>query len=273
MDQIKQLQILLNQRGFNIPITGVLDTATTSAMNSAVAKSLSTNPQFTQISGGKTPEAVVSAYSSGDFGGLNTLTGQPFSPEDQATATSQAAAALAPGFNETKAYDTSNAEDSIQNATQGFNNYLNNEATDFKKDKNTADQDAATSGILYSGSRIQNQNNLRKLYSDREDQQRQSIASNINTTAKNYQYQYGNDAAPTLSSYYNALSGGNDYNAGVAGGAVTPRATISGLYNPSQYNFQGTAVNAQNANVQTRAAGLLANKANKLTSLGYNNKY
>lgn len=272
-DQIKAFQTLLNQKGYNIPVTGVLDSATTQAMNSSVASALSAIPSFSSLSGGASASDLASAYTSGDYSGITSLTGKPFTDAQQSAAFGQATDALAPGFNESKAYDTSNAENSITQQNEGYNDYLANEATNFKSDKVAGDQSASDNGILFSGARTQKEKDLKTLYENRDAQQRETAANNIANTTQDYQYKYGNAAAPTLSSYYNGLSGGNTYNAGVAGGAVTPKTSIASIYNPAAYNYQGTAVNANNANVQTRAAALLANNANKLTPTGYKTQY
>lgn len=272
-DQIKQLQQMLVQRGINVPVTGILDQTTLSAMNSAVAKSLASHPNFAQFSGGNSPEALATAGLTGDYSGVNTLTGQPFTPAEQADAVSKSTAALQPGFDESKSYDTSNVADSIQEKNTSLKDYLYNEGQNFKQDKIASDQDAADKGVLFSGARVQKERDLKKLYEDRDSQNIASTNRNIASTTKDYQYKYGNSAVPALSNLYNSTPAGNSYATNVAGGGVTPKAPVASTYNPAQYDFQGTAVNANKANVQTRAAGILQNRANKLTSTGYKTQY
>lgn len=263
--QIRQLQINLG-----VPATGVMDAATSSAMTSAISRSLESHPNFNQFSSGNSAESISNAFLTGDWSGVRTATGKPFTDEQQGDAVAQAERALAPGFNETRAYDTSEAVDTIEGQQESLRNFLNNDADNFQTAKVNADQNAAESGILYSGARTQKERDLKKLYEDRQAQQMGMTGRNIASTAKNLQYRYGADGVATLPT---ALPGGNSYNASVAGGAVTPKTSIASIYDPSKYSFQGTAVNANRANVQTRAAGLLANRANKLTSTGYKTQY
>jgi hypothetical protein len=93
---------------------------------------------------------------------------------------------------------------------------------------------------------------------------------NMANTARNFQYKYGNDATKGLSNYYNL--GSNTFNANKASGGVGSGG-LSSVYDPSRFNFQGTENVARLANANTRAAGYLWNKGNKLLSTGYKNQY
>lgn len=266
-DTIKQLQTSLG-----LPATGIFDPATSAAMTSAIGKAVSTNPTVQQYAGNNTSDAIVNAYQSGDWSGVTSLSGKPFTPEQQQAAVAQSSAALAPAYQAQEANDQATTEDSLRTEQEKLASGEKADATTFKTDKNTLDQNAADQGVLFSGSRVQKQNDLRTAYQDRSAAARSAAAENIGSTLRGYQYDYGNNAASKLSDMYR-LPGATSYNAGVAGGAVTPSKGLSSVYNPSAYNFQGTKPVAQTAAVQTRAAGLLANKANKLTLSGYNTQY
>ncbi|MGH7250147.1 MAG: hypothetical protein ACREGC_04165, partial [Minisyncoccia bacterium] len=73
-----------------------------------------------------------------------------------------------------------------------------------------------------------------------------------------------------LSQYYQL--GGNKYNPNAVRNNVRSSG-LSNIYDPSKYNFQGTAVNTNKANATIRAANLLANKGNKLVATGYQNQF
>lgn len=266
--KVRELQMKLG-----VPATGIMDSATTTAMNSAVVSSLASNPQYQSFAGNNSPEALANAYNTGDWSGVTTLTGQPFTPEQQNEAYTAAEKALAPGFEAAKTYETSNAQDAIKAQTEDLGTFLKNDAESFKQDKISSDNSAAEQGILFSGARVQKERDLKKLYEDREAQKRGLTTRSIADTAKDFQYKYGNEGASQLSSFYNNMPAGNRYNPNVAGGAVTPKQSISSVYDPSKFNFQGTTNVSNKAATQTRAAGLLANRANKLTGVGYKTQY
>ncbi len=241
-EDLAQLRILLQQRGINVPLEHV--------------------------------GTLASAYTTGDWSNADSvLSGKPFTDSQQGAAVAKSEAALAPGFNEKKAYDTSNTADTIEGQTVGLKNYLYNEGQSFKKDKISSDQSAADNGILYSGARVQKERDLKKLYEDRDAQEIGRVGRSVAGTAKDYQYNYGNENVPSISQYYSNAPAGNTYNTNVATGGVTTKPSISSFYNPAQFNFQGRIPNSNNAAIQTRAAGLLKNTANKLTSTGYKTQY
>lgn len=227
-----------------------------------------THPVFA----GNSPEALAYAASSGDFSGLADSSGKPFTNADQADALAKANEALAPGFNA----DASNAEAGVETTlAQKKLDYEKQLATDkanFEADKNTLDTNAANNGVLFSGGRYQKEKKLQDTYTANGDYNRASLGNTIGGIARDYQYKYGNDAAqkPTLSQYYQL--GGNTYNANTAKNGVGS-SSLSSIYNPSNYNFQGTVVNTNKANANVRAANLLANKGNKLLSTGYQNQF
>lgn len=230
---------------------------------------VTSHPEFA----GNSKDALAYASSTGDFSGLLNSDGKPFTQAEEDAATSAATAALQPGFDATKNKDTADTTSALGADQTDYNNFLNTQKENFQTDKTNLDQDAANNGVLFSGGRIQKQQKLQTDYSAADAAKAASTGNTIANTARNYQYSYGNNAAnqPTLSQYYQL--GGNNYNAGVAKGGATSSPSLSSIYNPGAYNYQGTTVNANNANVTVRAANSLAATGNKLVGSGYNNQF
>lgn len=219
---------------------------------------------------GNSAEALAAAAESGDFSGLYDSTGQPFSNADQEAAVAKANEALAPGFEATKTYDTLNSGDALAKAKNTYDKSLVTDKENFQTDKNTLDQNAANNGVLFSGGRYEKEKKLQNSYQAKQEANQLTAANTIGSTARDYEYKYGNDAGknPTLSQYYQL--GGNTYNANTARNGVGS-TSLSNIYNTGS-GFQGTAVNANKTAAQVRAAALLANKGNKLLSSSYNNQ-
>lgn len=270
--QIKDLQTNLNLKGAGLKVDGILGPKTTEAMNKAIAASLAGNPMLSGLTAQNSPEAIVNAYNTGNWGGVLDVTGAPFSEEEQRLAVEKANAALAPGFEAQQRYDEQNLARSLEDKTRAFGEYVDKSATDFEADKEALDLDAANKGVLFSGSRIQKEKNLKNLYETDQASKRANVGSDISKLTGDYQYKYGDESVqkPTLSQYYQL--GGNTYNPKVARGGVTPSG-LSTIYSGAGKNFQGTEVNKNKAAVQTRAASLLANKANKIVPYGYQNQF
>lgn len=268
--QIMDLQISLNNKGANLKVDGVLGPKTTEAMNKSVATSLATNKDVSRMMTQNSPETIVNAYMTGNWTGVTDITGRPFSKQMQEQAVAEAGKALAPAYKAQVVSDTADTADILAGKNADYNQFLKTEAEDFGAEKTALDQGAAEQGVLFSGSRYQKENNLKDKYEDREAYQRGVAERSIGSTARDFQYKYGNDAAKNLSSYYNLRD--NTYNPGVARDGVSS-SRLSSVYNPKAYDFQGTAVTANKAATQTRAASLLANRANKLTSTGYKNQF
>jgi hypothetical protein len=264
---IQQLQTQLG-----VPVTGVFDAATFSAMQGAVASSLSKNKSVATYAGTNDPNAILNAYMTGDWSNVVSLSGKPFTDEQQKAAVDQATTALAPAYEAEKAYDTSNAVDTLTGEAGNLAATEKGDARQFSLDKNGLDQGSADNGVLFSGSRFQKLNDLRTSYANRDAALRTESGDRMRSTLKNFQYGYGNGAAAGLSSLYTTPDAPT-YNANVAGGKVTSSPTLSSVYDPSQFNFQGTKPVAQTAAIQTRAAGLLANRANKLSLSGVGAKF
>lgn len=221
---------------------------------------------------GNSPDALARAAETGDFTGLYDSAGQPFSNADQADAFASANDALAPGFEATKEYDTQNTEDSLAAKKLAYEKSLATDKTNFEADKTNLDQNAADNGVLFSGGRLEREKKLANAYQANGEYNRAGMGNTISGIARDFQYKYGNKAAenPKLSQYYQL--GGNTYNPKVARNGVGAMS-LSSIYNPSNSNFQGTAVNANKTAAQVRAAALLANKGNKLLASGYNNQF
>lgn len=246
-------------------------TNTTPPTAEAVAAALAANQNVQRYGGNNTATDILNAYQTGDWSGVTDLTGKPFTDEQQAAAVAQAKTALDPAFQAQQAQDTATVEDSLQNNQEKLSDFQDDQALQFGQDKDTLDKSAADNGVLFSGARIQKQNQLRDKYQTADQRAVRDTGETAAATTRGYQYDYGNDAARSLSSYYTTPTAGS-YNPNVAHGAVT-RGGLAAAYDPNAYNFQGTKPVAQQAAVQTRAAALLANRANKLSLSGYGTKF
>jgi hypothetical protein len=208
--------------------------------------------------------------SGGDIAKMTDMYGTPFSQEDQTQAMNDASAALDPYYAAETQKDTQDAEASMAKSQADYQNYLQTSGQNFQADKIKQDQNAADQGVLFSGGRKQKEQNLQNAYSTDNASKLADLTANVGNAARDYQYKYGNSNANNLSKYYSA--GQNTYNAGVATGGVG-NAGLSNIYNVGSSNFQGTNINSAKAAKETRAAGLLWNKGNKLVSSGLNNQY
>jgi hypothetical protein len=271
-EQVRKLQVELNNRGISVPITGVLDQGTIAAMTNAVSKAVASNPRLQSINSINSPEKLVNAYMSNDWSSVSDVTGKPFSAKMQRQAETQAERALAPGFREQQSYDEATVRDDLAQQQGQFGSFLQSEARTFGQNKEALDQSAVDNGVLFAGSRYEKERDLKNVYQQRQAAERSQVASNIGATARDYQYQYGNQGANRLSDMYR-LGSGNTFNPNVAGGQVKQQQAISDVYSPDQFKFQGRQNVANKAAVQTRATGLLSNQANKLSMQGYNRKY
>lgn len=229
------------------------------------------NPTVASIVGkGNSVDAVNYAAMTGDFSGLVGATGQPFSAQDQADALAQATAAVSPYYEAEKTFETANTEAILKQKQLDYQNYLDNQAQKFQDEKATQDQTAADRGVLFSGGRVQKLQQLGENYNKADEYKKATVGADIANTARDFGYKYGTPAAQNLSQYYSL--GGNTYNPHVATGGVG-NSGLSSIYNAGSTNFQGTQINAAKAAAQTRAAELLANKANKIVPYGYKNQF
>ena len=229
------------------------------------------NPKVNEATqGGSTVEDILAAVESGDFSGILDSTGQPFSAEDQQKALADAESDNKLYYEALQSKETADAESAMAKQKANYQDYLITSGQQFEADKSKSDQSSADRGVLFSGGRVQKERNMERAYSQDQASALADTSRNIGNTARDFQYQYGNDAANNLSSNYNL--GGNSYNASRATGGVSSNG-LSSIYNPSQYNYQGTRNTERSANSNERAAGYLWNKGNKLLSSSYNNQY
>jgi len=237
----------------------------------AVSAALAANPDIAQYGGVNSVDSIVDAYTTNDWSGIVDVTGIPFTQEQQQAAVQKAERALAPAYQAQEVFDRSVVTDSLDSQRQGLDEFRDDETRAFEQEKMQADQSAADQGVLFAGSRFQKNNNMRDNYRRRDQRAADTTRANMGNTARSYQYKYGNEGVKGIGDMLN-VGGQNSYNANMATGGAQRGRGLSSVYNPSQFNFQGTAPVSQKAAVQTRAAGLLQNTANKLTSTGYKNK-
>ena len=254
---IRQLQTSLG-----LAPTGVMDAATHTAMTKAVSTSVSSNPGMQQYLRTNSVDNILKGVFSNDLSSITDITGRPFTKKQQQAAVSEAERVFNPGFKAQETFDRSVVEDTLRGQQEDFGQFQKAEEEMFGDRKDQLDQNAANQGVLFSGSRLQKQNDLRNTFQDREAIQRGRTQDNIRTTARNNQFARGNQSARGLSDFYD-LPGQSQFNAGVAGGQVN-RSGLSSAYNPSEFNFQGTRNVSNTAAVQQRAAGTLKNTARKL---------
>ena len=221
------------------------------------------------VNNGSTLEEVIAAFQSGDLSGITDSQGMPFSVEDQQKALADGEADNKLYYEALQSKETADAESAMAKQKADYQNYLITSGQQFEADKSQSDQTSANQGVLFSGGRVQKEKNLTRAYNQDQASALDTTSRNIGNTARDFQYKYGNDASNGLSSYYNL--GGNTYNANVARGGVGS-GDLSSVYNPSQYNYQGTRNTERSANSNQRAAGYLWNKGNKLLASSYNNQ-
>lgn len=218
---------------------------------------------------GNSQTAISYATSTGDYSGLVNASGQPFSAADQTAALDEGTAAVSPYYQAEQTKDTQDTAAALASKQADYQKYLDDQATQFQTDKTNQDQTAANNGVLFSGGRAQKLQQLGATYAKNADYEKNSTASDIGNTARDFGYKYGDSAANGLSQYYNL--GSQTYDPNVASGGVSS-GSLSSVYNANQ-GFQGTEVNAAKTAAQQRAAALLANKGNKLVASGYQNQF
>ncbi len=238
---------------------------TQTELDSMYASAAIAHPAFA----GNAPETIAYATSTGDYSGLMNAGGQPFSAADQESALSTATAQVSPYYQAEQAKETADTETTLAAKNADYEKYLTDQASAFESDKATQDQQSANQGVLFSGSRVQKLQQLGDAYTKNNAYQKTAYGTDIANTARDFGYKYGDAAAGGLSKYYSL--GGNTYNPNVATGGVGS-AGLSSIYNANQ-GFQGTQINAAKTEAQKRAAGLLANKGNKLVGAGYTKQF
>lgn len=222
------------------------------------------------INKGNTMEDLLYATSTGDLSKLTDFTGQPFSPQDQQNALYEAENELKDYYKAIEEKETADTEEALRAKKESYQNYLLSSGDKFEQDKKTLDQEAASKGVLFSGSREQKERNLKNQYEQEQAEKQANTAYDIGSIARNFQYKYGNNTAGNLSDYYSL--GENKFNPNVATGGVSS-GKLSSIYDPNKYNFQGTQLAEKTAAAADRAANKLWNRGNKLMSTGYLNKF
>jgi hypothetical protein len=244
---------------------------TQESVDKIYADAAASNPKIQELTqGGSSIEEIVHALSTGNLEGIVDFNGQPFSAEDQQEALNKAKEDNKLYYEALQAKETADAEADVAQQQEDYQNYLISSGQMFESDKAKGDQKAANQGVLFSGSRVQKEKNLQRAYEQDQAYTRNKVARNIGSTASDFQYKYGNEAAKNLNQYYKL--GGNTFNPSVARGGVGSSG-LSSVYQPSKYSYQGTRNTERMANANTRAAGYLWNRGNKLLSTGYKNQY
>jgi hypothetical protein len=251
--------------------TTIAPVETQESVDNKYKEAAANNPAIATLAkGGSSLDEIINGLSTGNISGLMDWEGKPFSVEDQQ-------AALAQGMEDNRLYyeamqskDKADAEAALAQKQANYQDYLIQSGENFKSDKTTADQTAANNGVLFSGSRVQKEKSMADAYNRDQSTNQRNFTNDIGNTARGFQYKYGNNAASGLNQYYNL--GSNTYNPSTAQGGVSSNP-LSSVYNPSTYNYQGTANTERATNANTRAAGYLWNKGNKLVATGSNNQY
>lgn len=229
------------------------------------------NPVIAEVmTGGSSAEEIINAFSTGDLSGIVKGDGQPFTPEEHQAALVQAEEANKAFYEQQQAKATADAEADLAKKQGDYQDYLIQSGQSFQADKTKSDKEAADSGVLFSGSRVQREKNLKRAYQQDQDTAQRNMSNSIGSTAQDFQYKYGDDAAKGLSKSYNL--GSNTFNANKARGGVGSGGLAS-VYNPNKYKFYGTKKTEQETANKTRAAGYLWNKGNKLMATGNQNQF
>lgn len=273
--QIQQLQDSLVSHGYmtqaevntGYGIYGPKTTAAFSKYQADTDKAIASHP----VLGGNINNPVSQAAR--DAASTQSETGQPYSPEDYAVAVEKSKAADAEYYKQEQEKATQDTAAALAGKQAGYEDFLAKSGADFQGEKAKQDEAAAQQGVLFSGGRAQKLANLQSSYSQEQASKFGSLQRDIGKTARDYQYEYGNEAAgkQPLSQYYNA--GQNVYNAGVAGPAGVSRSGLSSVYSPSESTFGGRKVAEQSAMAQKGAGLLLKNRTNKLSQFGYKNQF
>lgn len=239
-------------------------------IQSEVHNEIKNNPFFQNYTNaGNTPQQIEYAMSTGDLSAIVDEYGKPFDTATQQEALKKGMEADKVFYEQQKQKETADTESTLASKQADYQDYLINSGEKFQQDKTTLDQNAADKGVLFSGGRKQKEASLQTAYERDQATKLRNLGSDISSTAQDYQYKYGNDAANSLSKYYTA--GANTYNPNVATGGVTTGG-LSNIYNPNTSNYAGSRIGEQVAQANKRATGLLTNKANKLMASGYTNQ-
>lgn len=248
---------------------GGTNTKTKEQLDAEYSAALSSDPRTQKyINAGNTADMIKYAMETGDISSLVNEYGQPFSSKDQQEALKKAEKDVQAFYAAQKEKETADAQASLAQKQADYQNYLLTSSQNFQDNKTTLDQNAANQGVLFSGGRVQKEQQLQNKYEQDQAYKLGNYTRDIRSLASDYQYKYGNDAANKLSKYYKL--GGNTYNANVATGGVGS-SSISSVYRPNKFNYTGTREAEKGVDINQRATRYLTNRANKLMSSGYSN--
>lgn len=270
-EQTKQLQIDLNNKyrltpGYTpLVVDGILGSKTKSAQ---LKSEMRNDPYFNQYSDAQ-KDAIIGGMITGDWTKVQGVGGKPFDNTTATKAFEDNMTVLDPVYAAEKQKETLDTQDVLASKTDSYAEAERKARENFQTEKTALDQNAADQGVLFSGGRIQKENNLKNTYDAEEKARRNALSRDINTTGRDYAYKYGTPAANSLSSYYNVS--GNTYNPNIATGGAA-KTSLSNMYNQGGANFYGTNVAKQKAEAATRAYGQLKNLTNKSVVGGYKNK-
>ena len=223
------------------------------------------------LNSGMTLEQIQNAVLSGDFSGMTDQYGQPFLPEDIQEARNAAEEDNAAYYDALKERETADAESALAKKQGEYQDYLINSGEEFKVDRSQMNANAVNRGVLFSGGNAQRQANLKTSYERDAASKLRDYTAGVGDIARDYQYNYGKDAAKGLSNYYQA--GQNTYGLNSARGTVGSGG-LSRIYNPRDYNLGGgRRIGERETDINQDVSSRLWNRGNKLLASGYNNQY
>jgi len=245
---------------------------TQESVDSQYAEVASRNPKVASlINNGDTIESVISALQNGDLSTITDSFGMPFDVETQQKAIEDSNANTRAYFKALEDRETADTESALAQKQADYQNYLLNSGQQFEVDKTKADQNAANSGVLFSGGRVQKEKNLERTYQQDQDRQFGNTSRDISSIGQDFQYKYGKSNTNQFKNSFNL--GGNTFNANTARGGVGS-SELSKIYNPGNFNsFKGTRLGEKSAIENTRAASRLQNRGNKLLATGRYNQF
>ncbi len=213
---------------------------------------------------GLTPEDYANMIMSGNYSGM------PYSQSEIDALQQQSLNDISKYYDEDKAKSTADFQGDAQTAQRAYQNFLDQQASQFKDDKSAQDTSAAQNGVLFSTGRVQKLNNLQNAYNTAQQVKKDQYGNAIASSARDYQYKYGNNAANNLRDYMTL--GGNTYDAQGNTGVVGSGG-VSAVYNPSSNNYYGTQNTAKQYNAALRTGSKLWQKTNKGLLSSYKNQY
>jgi hypothetical protein len=223
------------------------------------------------VNAGNTIAQIEAAAISGDFSGLKNQYGQPFSVEEQTKALAQGMEDNRLYYETQQAKEKADAESALAQRQANYQDSLIKSGEDFQADRAELNQRAVNQGVLFSGSNAQKQAKLKTAYERDQASKLAAYGRDVGNVARDYQYNYGNNAAGGLSQFYNA--GGNTFGLESAKGTVGSSG-LSSVYNPNQYDFgAGTVMGQRSSLAKQFAARKLGNQGNKLLATSYNNQF